>query len=84
MNIQQAKEQIRQAVMIYLMKDEYGNYRIPLERQRPVFLIGAPGIGKTAIMEQIARELDISLVSYSMTHHTRQSALGLPFISRKS
>ncbi|MGN0363137.1 MAG: ATP-binding protein [Bilifractor sp.] len=84
MNIQQAKEQIRQAVTIYLMKDAYGNYRIPLERQRPVFLIGAPGIGKTAIMEQIARELDISLVSYSMTHHTRQSALGLPFITRKT
>jgi len=83
-NIQQAKEQIRQAVTIYLMKDAYGNYRIPLERQRPVFLIGAPGIGKTAIMEQIARELDISLVSYSMTHHTRQSALGLPFITRKT
>ena len=84
MNIQQAKEQIRQAVIIYLMKDAYGNYRIPLEKQRPVFLIGAPGIGKTAIMEQIAKELDISLVSYSMTHHTRQSALGLPFISRKT
>jgi hypothetical protein len=32
-------------------------------------------------MEQIAQELGISLVSYSMTHHTRQSALGLPFIS---
>ena len=25
MNIQQAKEQIRQAVIIYLMKDAYGN-----------------------------------------------------------
>ena len=75
MNIQEAKEQIERAVKIYLMKDSYGNYRIPLERQRPVFLLGAPGIGKTAIMEQIARELDLALVSYSMTHHTRQSAL---------
>lgn len=45
-----------------------------------VFLIGAPGIGKTAIMEQIAQELQIGIVSYSMTHHTRQSALGLPRI----
>lgn len=80
MNIQEAKEQIEKSVRIYLMKDEYGNYRIPLERQRPIFLLGAPGIGKTAIMEQIARELNISLVTYSMTHHTRQSALGLPFI----
>ena len=48
-----------------------------------MFLIGAPGIGKTAIMEQIAQELDVALLSYSMTHHTRQSALGLPFISHK-
>ena len=45
-----------------------------------MFLIGPPGIGKTAIMEQIASELGVGLVSYSMTHHTRQSALGLPFI----
>ncbi len=84
MNIQEAKEQIEKAVQIYLTKDEFGNYRIPIERQRPVFVIGPPGIGKTAIMEQIAEELDIALVSYSMTHHTRQSALGLPFISHKN
>ena len=83
MNIQQAKEQIRRTVEIYLMKDGAGCYRIPIERQRPVFLIGAPGIGKTAIMAQIAREMNIGLVSYSMTHHTRQSALGLPFITKK-
>ncbi len=83
MNIQEAKEQIRRAVSIYLMKDEEGKYRIPLMKQRPVFLYGAPGIGKTAIMEQIAEELDIPLVAYSMTHHTRQSALGLPFIVQK-
>ncbi len=83
MNIQEAKEQIRRAVSIYLMKDEKGNYRIPLMKQRPVFLYGAPGIGKTAIMEQIAEELDIPLVAYSMTHHTRQSALGLPFIVQR-
>ena len=81
---QEAKEQIEKAVRIYLMKDEYGDYRIPIERQRPVFLLGAPGIGKTAVMEQIAQEMDIALVSYSMTHHTRQSALGLPFISHKN
>lgn len=48
------------------------------------FLLGSPGIGKTAIMEQIAQELGIALVSYSMTHHTRQSALGLPFITHKN
>ncbi len=80
MNIGQAKENIKNTVRLYLKKDEFGEYRIPVLRQRPVFLVGAPGIGKTAIMEQIAQELGIALVSYSMTHHTRQSALGLPVI----
>lgn len=84
MNIQQAKEQIKQAVNAYREKNELGEPIIPIERQRPIFLIGAPGIGKTAIMEQIAQELRIGLVTYSMTHHTRQSALGLPFIIHKT
>lgn len=83
MNMKQAKECIKDTVRLYLKKDEFGEYRIPIVRQRPVFLIGAPGIGKTAIMEQIAQELSIALVSYSMTHHTRQSALGLPFIDHR-
>jgi len=83
MNIKQAKETIRDTITLYLKKDGDGNYRIPLVRQRPIFLLGAPGIGKTAVMEQIAQELNIALVSYSMTHHTRQSALGLPFIVEK-
>ena len=83
MNIKQAKEYIENTVRLYLKKDEFGEYRIPVVRQRPIFLLGAPGIGKTAIMEQIAQELGIALVSYSMTHHTRQSALGLPYIEEK-
>lgn len=83
MNMKQAKECIKDTVRLYLKKDAFGDYRIPVVRQRPVFLIGAPGIGKTAIMEQIAQELSIALVSYSMTHHTRQSALGLPFIDHR-
>ncbi len=83
MNIKDAKEQIKNAIVAYFSKDEFGNYVIPIERQRPVFLIGAPGIGKTAIMEQIAQELNVGLVSYSMTHHTRQSALGLPFLEKE-
>ena len=84
MNINQAKIDIKNAVAAYLTKDKFGNPVIPTERQRPILMIGAPGIGKTAIMEQIAAELKIGLVSYSMTHHTRQSALGLPFIVKKS
>lgn len=84
MNINEAKSDIKNAVAAYLTKDKFGNLVIPMERQRPIFLLGAPGIGKTAIMEQIASELNIGLVSYSMTHHTRQSALGLPFIVKKN
>ena len=57
MNISKAKEQIRNAVTAYLTKDDLGNYVIPVEKQRPVLLIGP--------------------------HHTRQSAIGLPFISRR-
>ena len=83
MNIKKAKNQIKSAMTAYFTKDELGNYVIPIEKQRPVFLVGPPGIGKTAIMEQIASELGVGLLSYSMTHHTRQSAIGLPFISHK-
>ena len=83
MNISKAKEQVKGAVRAYLTRDDLGNYEIPIEKQRPLLLIGPPGIGKTAIMEQISSELGIGLISYSMTHHTRQSAIGLPFISRR-
>lgn len=83
MNIKRAKEEIKNAIEAYLAKDEYGEYMIPSIRQRPVLLLGAPGIGKTQIMEQIARECRVGLVSYTITHHTRQSAIGLPFISKK-
>ena len=80
MNIKRAKQEIKDTIEAYLLKDEYGEYELPAIRQRP--LLGAPGIGKTQIMEQIARECGIALVSYTITHHTRQSAIGLPFISK--
>lgn len=83
MNIEQGKNQVKYTVISYLSKDEFGDYIIPVERQRPLFLVGPPGIGKTDIMSQVAEEMGIGLVSYSMTHHTRQSALGLPFIHEK-
>ena len=83
LNIKEAKQEVINTVRAYLKKDETGAYEIPPERQRPILLMGPPGIGKTAIMEQVAGELGISLISYTITHHTRQSAIGLPFISRK-
>lgn len=84
MNIKEAKQEIINTVHAYLEKDENGEYVIPVERQRPVLLIGPPGIGKTAVMEQAAMECGINLVSYTITHHTRQSAIGLPFIEKKN
>ncbi|WP_333646931.1 ATP-binding protein [Lacrimispora sp.] len=83
MNIKRAKEEIKNTIEAYLLKDSYGSYEIPSMRQRPVFLIGPPGIGKTQIMEQVARECQVGLVAYTITHHTRQSAVGLPFITEK-
>ena len=84
MDIKKAKNEIKNAISAYLAKDEFGEYKIPAVRQRPILLMGAPGIGKTAVMEQVARECGVALVSYSITHHTRQSAIGLPFISHKT
>lgn len=83
MNIKRAKDEIKHSIRAYLSKNEYGEYRIPAIRQRPLLLIGPPGIGKTQIMEQIARECNVALVAYTITHHTRQSAVGLPFIREK-
>lgn len=83
MNIVSAKQQVKDTVEAYLKRDDAGLLSIASVHQRPIFLVGAPGIGKTAIMEQVARELGIGIVSYSMTHHTRQSALGLPHIEHR-
>lgn len=71
-------------VLPFFTKNDFGDYAIPIAKQRPIFLMGPPGIGKTAIMEQIAAELNVGLIAYSMTHHTRQSALGLPYIISKT
>ena len=83
MNIKRAKQEIKDAVQAYLRKDEDGEYQIPAIHQRPILLMGPPGIGKTQIMEQISRECKIGLVAYTITHHTRQSAIWLPFIQKK-
>ena len=39
MNIKQAKDYIKQTVSLYLSKGEFGEYVIPVVRQRPVFLL---------------------------------------------
>lgn len=86
MNIQEGKEEIKRTLRAYIHREAKrgeAQIQIPLEKQRPVLLIGPPGIGKTAIMAQIAEEEQIGFVSYTMTHHTRQSAIGLPVLKEK-
>ena len=83
MNIKEAKTEIINTIRAYNKKDDQGCYTFPLVRQRPILLMGPPGIGKTAIMEQAARECGVGLVAYTITHHTRQSAIGLPHIETK-
>ena len=43
MNIKRAKQEIKDTIEAYLLKDERGEYCIPSVRQRPVFLIGPAG-----------------------------------------
>lgn len=82
--IEQAKAQLEAICRTYLDTDSEGNPLIPTNRQRPVMLMGPAGIGKTDIPKQTAKKLGLGYVSYSITHHTRQSALGLPKIVLKN
>ena len=83
MNIAQAKQELRQTLRAYMRTDQEGKALFSAARQRPILLMGPPGIGKTAIMEQLAQEEHVALVAYTMTHHTRQSAIGLPRIAER-
>ena len=67
MNIQEAKTEIKRTLKAYTAADDDGILSIPVTQQRPILLIGPPGIGKTAVMAQIAREESVGLVSYTMT-----------------
>ncbi len=82
--IAQAKEQLKMICRTYLEKDSSGQPIIPVNRQRPIMLMGPAGIGKTDIPRQAAKDMGLGYVSYSITHHTRQSALGLPKIVSRS
>lgn len=81
-NIAQAKIALAQTARLYFSKDRNGNYRMDRRRARPVCLIGPAGVGKTEIVRQVAQEQDLAFLSYSVTHHTRQSAIGLPRLSQ--
>lgn len=78
--IAEAKEALRCAALQYLYKDAEGQYVMQERNRLPLYLEGAPGIGKTEIVEQVSQELNLGFVSFSLTHHTRNSVLGLPVI----
>ncbi len=84
MNIQDAYEELCRTITAYTSKNEAGLYRIPVESRRPLLLMGAPGIGKTAVVRQAAAKCRVAFLSYAMTHHTRQSAIGLPLIRERN
>ena len=54
MNIKQAKTEIASTIRAYRLRDAQGNLKIPRVRQRPILLMGPPGIGKTAVLKQVA------------------------------
>ena len=79
-----AREAIKSAIRSYLLKDDKGHYVMDKKDWMPLYLMGAPGVGKTQSTHEIAVELGIGFVSFSLTHHTRNSLLGLPVISELS
>ena len=83
MNIRDAAIQLEQTVRAYTTRTPEGGWRVPPQSQRPVYLMGPPGVGKTAAVAQVASRMGVGYAAYTMTHHTRQSALGLPLIVRR-
>ena len=53
MNIKRAKQEIKDTIEAYLKKDEFGSYVIGSVRQRPVLLIGPPGVGKHRLWSRL-------------------------------
>jgi len=84
MNIREAALQLERTALAYAARTPEGAYRVPRASQRPVYLVGPPGVGKSAVVAQAAARLGIGYDAYTMTHHTRQSALGLPMIVHRT
>lgn len=81
-SVNEAKNAVKIGIRGYLAKDSRGHYFMEEVNRLPFYLEGKPGIGKTQMVEQIAKELGIGFVSFSITHHSRNTVLGLPVISQ--
>ena len=66
MNIKEAKEEIIRTIKAYTAVDEDDQPVIPISAQRPLLLMGPPGIGKTAVMEQASKACGVGLLSYTI------------------
>ena len=51
MNIKDAKKELLHTIQVYTRKDAHGRYLMPAVRQRPLLLIGPPGIGKNRLQK---------------------------------
>ena len=80
-SINEAKQEMSLGISAYFEEDDNGRFIYDPVNRLPFYLFGAPGIGKTEITRQVADELGIGFVSFSVTHHTRNSMIGLPVIS---
>lgn len=78
--INEAKKAVKAGIRGYLLKDNQGKYLMDEVNRLPFYLEGSPGIGKTQMVSQIAEELGIGFISFSITHHSRNTVLGLPVI----
>ena len=81
MNIKQAKQEIVNAVHAYLAKDETGEYVIPVERQRPLLLIGPPGIVRRQSWSRQHTSV-VSIWYLIQSHITRDRVQSVCLLSR--
>lgn len=79
-SVKQAKDTIKEGIKVYLAKKN-NRYIMKEVNRLPFYLVGAPGIGKTELVAQVADELGIGFTSCSITHHSRNTVLGLPVIT---
>lgn len=73
------KKELINTVRTYLTKNN-NEYVIPYNYRIPIYLLGAAGIGKSQIVETVAKELEIGFENFSLCHNTRSNILGLPVL----
>lgn len=81
MTIKEAKNELKKDLEFQMLKDENGDYIIPVANRTPVCLRGIPGIGKTSIVPQVAKKLGIGFALVSLAYQSRNTVLGFPTIT---